>query len=85
MKTTYSLPALLSFVVPGLGQLVKKQFGKAAAIFALAFVLLFFLGGLLDSMMKQQQDGPLLPGVILLICLWVWNIYDAYNSQRAIN
>jgi TM2 domain-containing membrane protein YozV len=78
MKTTYSLPAFLSFVVPGLGQLIKKQFGKAAGIFALTFVLLFFLGGLVDS-------GVLLPTIILLVCLWVWNIYDAYNSKQAIN
>ncbi len=60
------MPALLSFFIPGLGQLIKGQVGKGILIFigALVFIVL----------------SSVLIGIPFLIWLWLWNIYDAYNT-----
>ena len=62
---THGMPALLSFFIPGLGQIVRGDVGKGIAIFvvwcmtvAASFVLI---------------------GIPFMIALWVWQIYDAYN------
>jgi len=60
-------PTILSFFIPGLGQLIKGQVGKGVLIFLgmiLSIVLIFFLIGIITT--------PL---------LWLWNLYDAYNSN----
>ncbi len=64
----YGMAALLSFFLPGLGQIIKGQVVKAILIWvALAgfFVLSFIV-----------------VGIPLLIVLWFWQIYDAYNSPQ---
>lgn len=65
-KKTYGVPALLSFFVPGLGQIVKGQVVKAVAIWlalGISWLLQFVL-----------------IGFILLPLIWLWQIYDAYND-----
>ena len=64
MKPTYGVPALLSFFIPGLGQLIKGQLIKAFVIWALAGVVGFLLWWTF----------------IIPFLLWAWNVYDAYNS-----
>lgn len=63
MSQKHGLPALLSFIIPGLGQLVKGHVGKGILIF------FGFLIGLIILV---------LPGVIV----WIYGIYDAYNSNE---
>lgn len=63
---TYGIPALLSFFVPGLGQIVKGQVIKAILIWialGISWLLQFVL-----------------IGFILLPLIWLWQIYDAYNN-----
>jgi TM2 domain-containing membrane protein YozV len=65
-KRTYGVPALLSFFVPGLGQIVKGQVLKAIIIWlalGISWLLQFVL-----------------IGFILLPLIWLWQIYDAYND-----
>jgi TM2 domain-containing membrane protein YozV len=65
-KQTYGVPALLSFFVPGLGQVAKGEFFKALGIWtalAISWVLSFILIGLVT-------------GTIV----WLWQIYDAYTN-----
>ncbi len=65
-KKTYGIPALLSFFVPGLGQIIKGEFFKALGIWAalaISWVLSFVIIGLIT--------GPI---------IWLWQIYDAYNN-----
>ncbi|MDP2217769.1 MAG: hypothetical protein Q8J68_10845 [Methanolobus sp.] len=65
-KRTYGVPALLSFFVPGLGQIVKGQVLKAIIIWlalGISWLLQFIL-----------------IGFILLPLIWLWQIYDAYNN-----
>ena len=64
----YGMAALLSFFLPGLGQVIKGQIGKAVVIWVglVVFVLLSFV----------------VVGLPLLVVLWLWQIYDAYNSPQ---
>ena len=64
----YGIAALLSFFLPGLGQVVKGQILKAILIWfgTIVFVVLSFV----------------VIGLPLLLVLWLWQIYDAYNSPQ---
>ncbi|WMW23204.1 hypothetical protein RE476_05070 [Methanolobus mangrovi] len=65
-KRTYGVPALLSFFIPGLGQIIKGELFKAIGIWvvlAICFILQFIL-----------------IGYLLGAIVWVWQIYDAYNN-----
>jgi TM2 domain-containing membrane protein YozV len=64
----YGMAALLSFFLPGLGQIVKGQIAKAILIWVslVVFILLSFV----------------VVGIPLLVVLWFWQIYDAYNLPQ---
>ena len=64
MKPTYGVPAIFSFFIPGLGQLIKGQILKAFLIWASAGIVGFLLWWTF----------------IIPFLLWAWNVYDAYNS-----
>lgn len=63
----YIAPAVISALFPGIGQIMKKEVAKGVAIiFGFAFsVLLIFL----------------VIGLITTPILWIWQVYDAYNTQ----
>ncbi len=65
-NNTHGVPALLSFFIPGLGQLIKGEIFKAIGIWVglvIAFILSFII-----------------IGTVLGFIIWVWQIYDAYNN-----
>jgi TM2 domain-containing membrane protein YozV len=62
----YGVPALLSFFIPGLGQIIKGEFFKAIGIWTV-LVICWFLQFIII-------------GYLLGIIVWVWQIYDAYNN-----
>jgi len=64
MKQTYGVPALISFFIPGLGQLVKGQILKALFIWAVSALVGFLLWWT----------------IVVPFVVWAWNVYDAYNS-----
>lgn len=61
----YGIPTLLSFFVPGVGQLVKNHITKAIGI--------WIIGGLVGFFLWWTFIAPFI--------IWVWNVYDAYNSN----
>jgi len=65
------LAAILSFLFTGLGQIYNGQIGKGIMfiILGIVCVALFII----------------LIGIPLYIILWVYNIYDAYNTAKKIN
>ena len=65
-KQKHSIPALMSFILPGLGQVAKGHFIKAMIMFSITMVswLLTWI----------------LIGYIPLVLVWLWSIYDAYNK-----
>ncbi len=70
-KKNEGIAAVASFLFVGLGQIYNGQIGKGILFFILGivFVLLSFV----------------LIGIPLYIILWIYNIYDAYNTARQIN
>ena len=61
----HSLPALISFFIPGLGQLIKGDVIKGISIWIIGGIVIFFFWWT----------------VIIPFAIWAWNIYDAYNSN----
>ena len=61
----HGVPALLSFLVPALGQLIKGEVLRALGVFILMTVstALIFVG----------------VGIITTPIIYLWQIYDAYN------
>lgn len=65
----YGVPALLSFFIPGLGQMIKGQVGKG---------ILILLGWIFSFVLIVTGIGIIVP-----IIIWVWQIADAYNSKSS--
>ena len=66
MSETHGVPAILSFLVPGLGQLIKGQIFKAIGIWvALAISTAMIYVGI---------------GLLTTPIIYLWQIYDAYNN-----
>lgn len=61
----HGIPALISFFIPGLGQLIKGQILKG--------ILIWVIGGGLSFFFWWT--------IIVPLVIWVWNVYDAYNSN----
>ena len=68
-KQRYLVPAVLSAIVPGLGQIVKGQFVKG--------LLILILGVTISYILVWTFIVPIL--------IWVWNVYDAYTSDSEKN
>ncbi|QGA80102.1 hypothetical protein [Candidatus Nanohalobium constans] len=63
---TYGIPALLSFFLPGLGQIIKGQVWKGIGLMLGAFI-----SGLL---------ALVLIGFLIYPIIWIYSVYDAYNT-----
>jgi TM2 domain-containing membrane protein YozV len=63
----HGIPALLSFFIPGLGQLIKGHVMKGIIVFVGTAISLATIG-----------FGV---GVFTTPIVWVWQIYDAYTSN----
>ena len=65
-KKTHGVPALFSFFIPGLGQLVKGDLSKAVGIWAaLIFCAFMSVIGI---------------GLLMGLVVWIAQVYDAYNA-----
>ncbi|KKG01263.1 MULTISPECIES: hypothetical protein [Methanosarcina] len=65
-KRTHGVPALFSFFVPGLGQLVKGDLFKALCIW-----IAFAVTGAMHIIRT---------GFLIWTIIWIWQLYDAYNA-----
>lgn len=65
-KQKYGVPALLSFFIPGLGQIIKGELFKAIGIWVVLGICWFL--------------QFILIGYLLGAIVWIWQIYDAYNN-----
>jgi len=64
-KQPYIIPAIISAIIPGLGQMVKGQFVKG--------LLIMIVGGTLGFLFAWTFVVPIL--------IWAWNVYDALISD----
>jgi hypothetical protein len=77
----HGVPLLLSFIIPGLGQLVKGQIKKGLLIFfspIVGFLLFIILGFLINNSAVFALMGYLWLGTIIL---YIWQLIDAYNNK----
>lgn len=65
-KKSSGIAAVLSFLIPGLGQIYNGELMKG-----IMFVILAMVFGILSI---------ILIGIPLYVILWVYAIYDAYNT-----
>lgn len=65
-NTKHPIPTLISFFVPGLGQLIKKHFAKSVLLWTVGSIVILFFWWTL----------------IIPLIIWIFNIYDAYNSNE---
>lgn len=89
------LAAVMSFFIPGLGQLYSGRLGMAAVLFAgtvaipvlitvVAFA--FLAAGAQSGNMEAGATGAI--GMVYIVmplmsfCFWVWNIIDAYSNAN---
>lgn len=63
--------AVLSFIFPGLGQLYNNQTHKG---------IILIIGYIISLILSL-----VLIGVILAILIWIFGMYDAFTSAKAIN
>lgn len=72
-----AIATLLSFFVPGLGQLYNGQMGKGIGMIILAAILILVVPMIFYGM------GTF--GLVLYIFLWLFGMYDAYKIAKSIN
>ncbi len=65
MKQKHGVPALISFFIPGLGQLIKGHIFRALFFFVVCGITSFLLWWTF-----------IIPAIF-----WFWNVYDAYNGN----
>ncbi|MDE1824843.1 MAG: SHOCT domain-containing protein [Candidatus Micrarchaeota archaeon] len=65
------IAVILSFLIPGLGQIYNGQIGKG-----ILFIFLSIVFGLMSI---------ILIGIPLYLILWVYGMYDAYRIAEATN
>lgn len=62
------LALILSFFIPGLGQLYTGQFLKAIALFLLAVLF--------------GAMSTIIIGIPFYLIVWIYSMYDAYTSAK---
>ena len=65
------LAAVLSFLIPGLGQIYNGEVGKGIVIFIIQVI-----NGFLMTVFIGFVTWPI---------VWIWSIYDAYTTAERIN
>jgi len=78
----HGIPTLISFFMPGVGQVIKGDFGKAVQIW-IGYAGIAFGMFLATAMAKELGDFAvfmMLALLFLLPVLWACQLYDAYNS-----
>jgi len=82
MSQKYGVPALFSFLIPGLGQLVKKHFIKAVFIYIIFILDFCVICAELYVNVHMSAIKVLFIPVLIYIVTRFWNIIDAYNSDK---
>ncbi|MCZ7355680.1 MAG: hypothetical protein O8C66_03360 [Candidatus Methanoperedens sp.] len=78
-KKSGTLAAFLSFLIPGIGQIYCGRGGRGIVIFVLNIFLVYvFVYGVVTD---PNSDEPAILFLLLLL-VWIWNIYDAYKLVK---
>ena len=90
----YGVPALLSLIVPGLGQLIKRHTRLAVTVWI--FYVVGVAGGWMNlSAARRVSENsfypdyaliPLVAAIVLAtfaLVTWIWSVVDAYNRPAS--
>ncbi len=77
-KKSEALAVVLSFFIPGLGQMVTGYFGKGIIFFLVEFVLAV-MAFILSFIFIGLLLWPVWFGI------WIWNLIDAYLTIKKFN
>lgn len=92
-SSKHGFPALLSFFLPGIGQIIKGHIVKGLSI-SISCIILFFLSFIgfnvaynatvIDHDKEHYISIIVVSAIELLffVILFFWNVYDAYNSNK---
>ncbi|MFZ2412454.1 MAG: zinc-ribbon domain-containing protein [Candidatus Methanoperedens sp.] len=81
-KKSAALSVLLSFFIPGLGQMYCGKVARGVGIFALSILIFsMFVYAAASNPTSSDAAFPFL----LWILVYIWNLYDAYNLAGKIN
>ena len=78
----HGIPTLISFFMPGVGQVIKGDFGKAVQIW-IGYAGIVFGLLLASALVKEFENLATFMTLMLLLLLpvlWACQLYDAYNS-----
>lgn len=81
-KKSVALSVLLSFFIPGLGQMYCGKVARGVGIFVI-FMLIFSMFVYAAALNPKSQDAAF--PFLLWILVYIWNLYDAYNLAGKIN
>jgi hypothetical protein len=77
------LAAVLSFLIPGTGQVYNGEVRKGLGFFligAIFTMLEIFL--IRNNDIRGMELGPVLVAGISVILFWIFNIYDAHTTAK---
>lgn len=81
-KKSVALAVVLSFFIPGLGQMYCGKTARGVGILVLS-ILMFSIFGYTAGSNPNSQDAAF--PFLLWILVYIWNIYDAYKLAGKIN
>jgi len=81
-KKSGALAAILSAIIPGAGQLYCGRGMRALGFFVLNFFMFLIFGAAASENPNSGDPGILL---IIMILVWLWNIFDANNIAGKTN
>lgn len=78
-KKLSALSVILSFIIPGLGQIYAGKIKRGAVVLGI-FVFLFVLIGT-----SVNSSFSILPLSFLFFSHWIWNMFDAWKITNNVN
>jgi RNA polymerase subunit RPABC4/transcription elongation factor Spt4 len=78
-----ALAVVLSFFIPGLGQMYCGKAARGVGILVLS-ILMFLIFGFAAGSAGAASSAPAVP-FLMWILVYIWNIYDAYKLAERIN
>jgi RNA polymerase subunit RPABC4/transcription elongation factor Spt4 len=81
-KKNVALAVVLSFLIPGLGQIYCNKVGRGLGIIVLS-ILMFLMFGFAAASNPNSSDAAF--PLLLWILVYLWNLYDANKLAGKIN
>ncbi len=83
-KKSPILAAVLSFLIPGFGQICFGERRKGMGFFLMGAIFAILEIFLIRNNVRGMELAVLVAGISLII-FWIYNIYDAYNTANGNN